>query len=75
MKLLLLEDNKKLNETITKRLKLKGYKVESFIDGADAYNAVGEGFSCFILDINVPNIDGIKILKKLESITQKFQLL
>ena len=65
MKLLLLEDNKKLNETITKRLKLKGYKVESFLDGATAFEAIEEGFSCFILDINVPNIDGIKILKKI----------
>ena len=37
MKILLLEDNQKLNETITKRLKLKNYSVESFTDGADAY--------------------------------------
>jgi len=65
MKILLLEDNKKLNETITKRLKLKNYSVESFIDGADAYERITEGFSCFILDINVPNIDGINILKKI----------
>lgn len=65
MKILLLEDNKKLNETITKRLKLKGYDVLSFIDGAEAYEKIAEGFSCFILDINVPNIDGIKILKKI----------
>ena len=65
MKLLLLEDNKKLNETITKRLKLKSYTVESFLDGAKAYEAISDGFSCFILDINVPNIDGIKILKKI----------
>lgn len=65
MKILLLEDNKKLNQTIAKRLKLKGYEVEPFLDGADAYNNVIEGFSCFILDINVPNIDGIKILKKI----------
>ncbi|RXJ85034.1 response regulator transcription factor [Arcobacter cloacae] len=65
MKILLLEDNKKLNEAITKRLNLKGYNVLSFIDGKDAYEMVTEGFSCFILDINVPNIDGIKILKKI----------
>lgn len=65
MKILLLEDNKKLNETITKRLKLKGYDVLSFTDGAEAYEKIAEGFSCFILDINVPNIDGIKILKKI----------
>lgn len=65
MKILLLEDNKKLNETITKRLKLKNYNVVSFIDGADAYENITEGFSCFILDINVPNVDGINILKKI----------
>ena len=65
MKILLLEDNQKLNETITKRLKLKNYTVVSFTDGADAYEKITEGFSCFILDINVPNIDGINILKKI----------
>eukprot|EP01029_Cantina_marsupialis_P017209 TRINITY_DN386168_c0_g1_i1.p1 TRINITY_DN386168_c0_g1~~TRINITY_DN386168_c0_g1_i1.p1 ORF type:complete len:100 (-),score=9.76 TRINITY_DN386168_c0_g1_i1:371-670(-) len=65
MKILLLEDNKKLNVTIKKRLELKGYKVFTFIDGQEAYENITEGFSCFILDINVPNIDGIKILKKI----------
>ena len=65
MKILLLEDNKKLNSTIKKRLELKGYKIFSFIDGQEAYNNITEGFSCFILDINVPNIDGIKILKRI----------
>ncbi|RXK01765.1 DNA-binding response regulator [Arcobacter sp. CECT 8989] len=67
MKILLLEDNKKLNATIKKRLELKGYKVFSYIDGQEALNNVDEGFSCFILDINVPNIDGINILKKIRS--------
>ncbi len=65
MKILLLEDNQKLNETISKRLKLKNYNVISFTDGAEAYEKINDGFSCFILDINVPNIDGIKILKKI----------
>ena len=65
MNILLLEDNKKLNETITKRLKLKNYNVSSFTDGLRAYEEITEGFSCFILDINVPNVDGIKILKKI----------
>ncbi len=65
MNILLLEDNKKLNETITKRLKIKGYKVESCLDGAEAIEKIADGYSCFVLDINVPNIDGIKILKKI----------
>ena len=63
MKILLLEDNKKLNDTITKRLKLKGYKVQSCVDGADAIEKIADGYSCFILDINVPSTDGITILE------------
>lgn len=65
MKILLLEDNQKLNDTIKKRLALKGYNVEACTDGARALEKVTDGFSCFILDINVPNVDGIKILKKI----------
>ena len=70
MKILLLEDNKKLNETITKRLGIKGYSVLSIIDGAEAFEKITDGFSCFILDINVPNVDGIKILKKIREYYQ-----
>lgn len=65
MKILLLEDNVKLNQTITKRLNLKGYNVDSFIDGMEAYNAITDGYACFILDINVPSLDGVKLLKKI----------
>jgi len=65
MKILLLEDNEKLNLTIKKRLELKGYKVFSYIDGKEVLENITDGFSCFILDINVPNVDGIKILKKI----------
>lgn len=65
MKLLLLEDNEKLNQTITKRLKLKGYEVDSFMDGLKAYESIDEGYFCFILDINVPNLDGVNLLKRI----------
>ena len=65
MKILLLEDNKTLNETIKIKLELKGYKVHSFICGQEAYDNITNGYSCFLLDIHVPNVDGIKILKKI----------
>jgi two-component system, OmpR family, response regulator len=65
MKILLLEDNVKLNQTIAKRLRLKGYYVDAFIDGLEAYNNITEGYNCFILDINVPSLDGVKLLKKI----------
>ena len=75
MKILLLEDNKKLNTTIVKRLQLKGFKIDSFIDGKNAYDAIRNNYDCFILDINVPNIDGIKILKKIREYYDKIPII
>ncbi|MDX9795556.1 MAG: response regulator transcription factor [Arcobacteraceae bacterium] len=65
MKILLLEDNVKLNQTIAKRLGLKGYKVDAYVDGLEAYAAIDAGYACFILDINVPSLDGVKLLKRI----------
>jgi DNA-binding response OmpR family regulator len=65
MKILLLEDNERLNNSIVKRLELKGYIVDAFTDGYRALENAYEGYDCFILDINVPSIDGINILKEL----------
>ena len=65
MKILLLEDNKKLNNSIVKRLTLKGYRVDSFEDGERAYAKMDEGYHCFVLDINVPSISGVELLKRI----------
>lgn len=65
MRILLLEDNQRLNSTIVKRLELKGYTVDTFEDGYKALDNVYEGYDCFILDINVPSIDGVHILKEI----------
>ncbi|QKE27341.1 two-component system response regulator [Arcobacter acticola] len=65
MKIFLLEDNKTLNEAIKLKFELKGYKVYSYLCGEEAFNNITNGFSCFLLDIHVPNVDGLKILKKI----------
>lgn len=65
MKILLLEDNQRLNNSITKRLELKGYHVDAFEDGLEALQSSYGGYDCFIMDINVPSLDGINILKEL----------
>jgi len=65
MKILLLEDNDRLNKSIVKRLELKRYKVDTFTDGHQALDHIYEGYDCFILDINVPSIDGVSILKEI----------
>jgi len=65
MKILLLEDNQKLNNSIVKRLTLKGYRVDAFEDGEVAYESMDEGYHCFVLDINVPSINGVELLKRI----------
>jgi DNA-binding response OmpR family regulator len=65
MKILLLEDNTRLNNTIVKRLEFKGYSVDAFEDGIQALENGYNGYDCFILDINVPSLDGLNILKEL----------
>ena len=65
MKVLVLEDNERLLNLIKSSLEKENYSVDTFIDGADALDALENGYSCFILDINVPNIDGISLLELL----------
>ncbi len=63
-KLLLLEDESALNETITEYLEEQGYEVISVFDGDEAQDRVYEmPFDLLLLDVNVPGIDGFSLLK------------
>ncbi|MDC0933752.1 response regulator transcription factor [Arcobacteraceae bacterium] len=63
MKVLVLEDNIRLSNLIKKSLLEEHYKVDCFNNGKSALNALENGYNCFVLDINVPSLDGISILK------------
>jgi len=63
MKILVLEDNERLCKLIASALEKESYKVDTFFDGEDALNVLANGYDCFILDINVPSLDGISILE------------
>lgn len=63
MKILVLEDNERLAQVIKGVLEKEGYSVDLFFDGEKALDALNHGYHCFILDINVPSIDGLSILE------------
>ncbi len=65
MKILILEDNERLLNVMKMALEKENYKIDTFIDGDEALNALDNGYNCFILDINVPKIDGISLLELL----------
>ena len=63
-KLLLLEDESALNETISEFLEEQGYDVVSAFDGDEAEERLYETpFDLLLLDVNVPGTDGFTLLK------------
>lgn len=63
-RILLLEDDITLNDTLTDYLEENDYEVESLYDGEDAYERIYEkSFDLFLLDVNVPSINGFELLK------------
>ncbi|MGM0624158.1 MAG: response regulator transcription factor [Campylobacterota bacterium] len=66
MKIMLLEDDVALNDTICDILsQLKECEVDAYYDGESAYKNIGNMYNLFILDINVPHIDGLELLQYL----------
>ncbi|WP_428026706.1 response regulator transcription factor [Arcobacter sp.] len=65
-RILLLEDDITLNETIVEYLQESNFDVLSFYDGEDAYEKIyEEKFDLLLLDVNVPSLNGFEILKNL----------
>jgi DNA-binding response OmpR family regulator len=68
MKILLLEDEVMLNESICEYLEANNHVVDSYFDGMLAYEALQtHAYDLCVLDINVPNIDGLSLLERLHA--------
>ena len=64
-RLLLLEDDTNLNETVCEFLESKGYEMMAVFDGEEAEEAMFEHhFDLFLLDVNVPSLNGFALLSK-----------
>ena len=59
----LLEDDIALNRAIKKITELDGHTTKSYFDGQDVYDSLSDRYDLYILDINVPNINGLELLK------------
>jgi len=64
-KILLLEDDANLNETVTEFLEENGHEVESVYDGYEAQEKLYESkYDLLLFDVNTPGINGFELLKE-----------
>lgn len=67
MRILIVEDEISLAELVANRLKKEKYTVDISNDGEEGlYNALMDIYDLILLDIMLPNVDGIEILKEIK---------
>ena len=66
MRILYAEDEKRLRENTVARLEKDGYGVDAAADGAEAMSYIEAcDYDVVILDIIMPTMDGMEVLKKM----------
>ena len=76
MRLLVVEDEKKLCDMIAKSLHLAGYEVDMCNDGEQALEMIyAELYDLNVLDLNLPGVDGMEILRELRKENEETKVL
>lgn len=76
MRLLIIEDYKPLQQSLTKGLREAGFAVDTTRDGQEGlWYAMGNEYDVIILDLMLPGMDGLEILKKIRTQGRKSHVL
>lgn len=76
MRLLIVEDEKELCDTISKSLYESGYEVDTCYDGDEAFDYIlTEEYDLIVLDLNLPGMDGMDILRELRKENEETKVL
>lgn len=68
MRLLFAEDQPQLRRSVTKALTAAGYSVDAATDGAQALDDLdGVDYDSIVLDVMMPRVDGLTVLRTLRS--------
>ena len=68
MRILVVEDEQELCESVAKGLRLDGYEVDTCFDGEEAWEIISvESYDLIILDLNLPKLDGMEVLKNIRA--------
>jgi DNA-binding response OmpR family regulator len=68
MKILLVDDEQEFTGTLSERLSLRGYEVQTADNGEEALQALENGLpDVAVLDLKMPGQGGIELLKRIKS--------
>ena len=70
------EDDRAVRESVTRALELEGYTVTAVTDGVSALDAAsGSGVDLLLLDLGMPNMDGLTVCRRLRSAGSRIPIL
>ena len=76
MRLLIVEDEIELCDTVAKTLYRAGYEVDTCYDGNEALDYIlAENYDLIVLDLNLPGMDGMELLKELRKKNEETKVL
>ena len=69
MHILIIEDEEQLCRSIAEGLHLNGYETDTCFDGDEGLElCLTENYDLILLDLNLPGIDGLEILRQFREI-------
>lgn len=67
--ILCVDDSASIRQMVTFALQAAGYRAEAAVDGADALTKLtGNPLALIITDLNMPNLDGIGMIRKIRAL-------
>ena len=74
-RLLIVDDDPDIRQLLVDRLSADGYAVTTAVDGTQALQAIQQGrFSGVLLDIGIPRIDGLEVLRQVRQSNQQLPI-
>ncbi|MCQ9206218.1 MAG: response regulator [Omnitrophica bacterium] len=75
-KILIVDDERVIRDLLERLLKGSGHEAISAEDGETALNLIKtENFDLILLDLKLPGIDGVKILKEIKKLNKKLTVI
>jgi DNA-binding response OmpR family regulator len=76
LKVLVVEDDRSMQKAIVTGLRKFGYAVDAASDGEEALQlAVVNEYDAIVLDLNLPKVDGIEVLKEIRRLDREIKVL